>query len=121
MRAKIGMCIFSRLPLPTEPLSMMRQKCPHLRLFKFAELVSGAGSLGEYRFNTGVAEHLFCTRCGVKSFYHPRSHRDAVNVNARCLDHGTVQEMLIRPVNGARARSPGPVSGAPTRRAASSS
>ncbi|HVX05799.1 MAG TPA: GFA family protein, partial [Rhodanobacteraceae bacterium] len=36
-------------------------------------LVSGAGELTEYRFNTGVARHLFCKRCGVKSFYVPRS------------------------------------------------
>lgn len=53
-------------------------------------LVQGAEMLSEYRFNTGVARHLFCQRCGVKSFYVPRSHPDGYSVNARCLDAGTV-------------------------------
>jgi len=49
-------------------------------------LVSGEAELSEYRFGTGAARHLFCSRCGVKSFYRPRSHPDGVSVNARCLD-----------------------------------
>ena len=53
-------------------------------------LLQGAAMLSEYRFNTGVARHLFCQRCGVKSFYVPRSHPDGYSVNARCLDAGTV-------------------------------
>ena len=49
-------------------------------------LTQGADSLTEYRFNTGVARHLFCRQCGIKSFYRPRSHPDGISVNARCLD-----------------------------------
>jgi hypothetical protein len=49
-------------------------------------LLSGSASLGSYRFETETAEHLFCTTCGVKSFYQPRSHADAWSVNANCLD-----------------------------------
>lgn len=49
-------------------------------------LVRGADALTEYRFNTGVARHLFCRFCGVKSFYVPRSHPHGYSVNARCLD-----------------------------------
>jgi hypothetical protein len=49
-------------------------------------LVSGEDELSSYRFNTGTAEHLFCRRCGVKSFYRPRSNPDGWSVNARCLD-----------------------------------
>lgn len=49
-------------------------------------LVEGAERLTSYRFNTGVAEHLFCSTCGVKSFYRPRSHPTGWSVNARCLD-----------------------------------
>jgi hypothetical protein len=51
-------------------------------------LLSGADDLTSYRFGTGAAEHLFCRRCGVKSFYQPRSHPDAWSVNFRCLDDG---------------------------------
>jgi hypothetical protein len=49
------------------------------------ELVTGRDALASYRFGTGAAEHLFCSNCGVKSFYQPRSHPDAWSVNANCL------------------------------------
>ena len=39
-----------------------------------------------YTFNTGVAKHYFCSMCGIKSFYVPRSHPDGYSVNFRCLD-----------------------------------
>jgi hypothetical protein len=55
---------------------------PHERF----ELLAGGDALTSYRFGTGAAEHLFCSRCGVKSFYQPRSHPDAWSVNANCLD-----------------------------------
>src|SRR5690349_2219472 len=32
------------------------------------QLLRGEQDLTEYTFNTGVARHLFCRRCGVKSF-----------------------------------------------------
>lgn len=50
------------------------------------QLVEGQASLTRYRFNTGVAEHRFCTTCGVHPFYTPRSHPDQIDVNVRCLD-----------------------------------
>jgi centromere protein V len=59
------------------------------------KLVSGAGTLTTYQFNTGTARHLFCSVCGVKSFYVPRSHPDGYSVNARCLDEGTLEDVTI--------------------------
>jgi hypothetical protein len=50
------------------------------------ELLSGRDVLASYRFGTGAAEHLFCSQCGVKSFYQPRSHPDCWSINANCLD-----------------------------------
>jgi len=55
---------------------------PHDRF----ELLTGRDSLASYRFGTGIAEHLFCKSCGVKSFYQPRSHPGSWSVNANCLD-----------------------------------
>ena len=49
-------------------------------------LESGQDRLTSYRFGTGAADHLFCSVCGVKSFYQPRSHPDAWSVNANALD-----------------------------------
>ena len=63
-------------------------------------LLSGRESLATYTFNTGTAKHLFCSACGVKSFYVPRSHPDGFSVNARCLDPGTVEDMRVTRVNG---------------------
>jgi len=58
-------------------------------------LLQGADSLTEYRFNTGVARHLFCRHCGVKSFYVPRSNPDGYSVNARCLDPATIEHIDV--------------------------
>ena len=49
-------------------------------------LLSGEDALHEYRFNTGIAQHLFCRHCGIYGFHHPRSAPDAYQVNVRCLD-----------------------------------
>jgi hypothetical protein len=49
------------------------------------QLNTGAEVLTEYRFNTGEAKHLFCSICGVKSFYVPRSNPDGFSVNVNCV------------------------------------
>jgi hypothetical protein len=64
------------------------------------KLLEGEDCLTSYTFNTGVAKHLFCRYCGIKSFYVPRSHPHGYNVNVRCLDPGTVRSMTVRPFNG---------------------
>jgi len=63
-------------------------------------LKSGEECLIEYTFDSGVAKHLFCKHCGIKSFYIPRSHPDGVSVNARCLEPGTVETMNITEFDG---------------------
>jgi hypothetical protein len=50
------------------------------------KLLTGKRKLTNYTFETGAAKHLFCSVCGVKSFYVPRSHPDGFSVNFRCLD-----------------------------------
>lgn len=64
------------------------------------ELRSGADRLTTYTFNTGVAQHLFCRICGVKSFYVPRSNPDGYSVNLHCLDAGTVLEVQVEDFDG---------------------
>lgn len=51
-------------------------------------LRSGGEKLSSYRFGSGAAEHLFCSICGIRSFYQPRSHPDSWSVDFRCLDEG---------------------------------
>jgi len=63
-------------------------------------LLSGASQLQAYTFNTGVAKHLFCTVCGIKSFYVPRSNPDGYSVNLRCLDPGTMEQVTVEDFDG---------------------
>ncbi len=63
-------------------------------------LTKGAEALTSYRFNTGVADHLFCSICGIKSFYRPRSNPDGWSVNARCLDDADALAIKIEPFDG---------------------
>ena len=63
-------------------------------------LIRGAAVLSEYRFNTGVARHRFCSICGIKSFYVPRSNPDGFSVNLRCLEPGTLGSVTVIPFDG---------------------
>ena len=63
-------------------------------------LVLGQDVLTTYTFNTGVAKHLFCSRCGIKSFYRPRSNPDGWSVNARCLDEAEGLDIQLEAFDG---------------------
>ena len=81
--------------LPEQPVPALDCNCSVCRMTGFlhvivpheqVELLTGRDALTSYRFGTGAAEHLFCRRCGVKSFYQPRSDPDAWSLNANCFD-----------------------------------
>ena len=63
-------------------------------------LVSGREQLSSYRFGTGAAEHMFCSICGIKSFYQPRSHPTAWSVNLRALDEGNGLQVSVTRFDG---------------------
>ena len=63
-------------------------------------LLEGAEFLTTYTFNTGIAKHLFCRVCGIKSFYVPRSHPDGYSVNARCIDDLSIDDALVERFDG---------------------
>lgn len=62
--------------------------------------LQGADDLTAYSFNTHTARHLFCRRCGVKSFYRPRSNPDGWSVNARCLDEPSGLTLTVSAFDG---------------------
>jgi len=64
------------------------------------KLISGVEVLTIYVFNTKTAKHLFCSVCGIKSFYVPRSHPDGFSVNAQCLDRRGELALSVSQVNG---------------------
>jgi len=63
-------------------------------------LIRGSEFLSSYTFNTGVAKHLFCNICGIKSFYVPRSNPDGYSINVRCLDPETISQIIVTPFDG---------------------
>ncbi len=63
-------------------------------------LLKGDDAITAYTFNTGVAQHLFCRHCGIKSFYVPRSNPDGFSINVRCLDGVELRDVTIEPFDG---------------------
>ena len=93
--------------LPDPPVPALDCNCSVCRMTGFIHIMvphsdfaleEGAQALSSYRFGTGAAEHLFCSICGVKSFYQPRSHPDSWSVSANCLDAPI--EHAVEPFDG---------------------
>ena len=79
------------------------QKSGYMHLIVTADrflLLQGEDSLVEYQFHTGVARHLFCGTCGIKSFYVPRSHPDSYSVNLNCVEVPEDVELSIADFDG---------------------
>ena len=79
------------------------QKSGYLHLIVPAnrfKLICGEGDLLEYRFHTGVARHLFCRVCGIKSFYVPRSHPESFSVNLNCIDLPDEVDVTVEEFDG---------------------
>ncbi|HLL31739.1 MAG TPA: GFA family protein [Allosphingosinicella sp.] len=96
----------ARLPLEVEVLDC---NCSICSMTGFRHLIvshgdfrllSGEGALIHYRFGTGAADHLFCRVCGVKSFYHPRSHPEAWSLNLNALDDVSALTVTARAFDG---------------------
>ena len=49
------------------------------------EIVAGAEALSCYQFNTGVAQHYFCSKCGIYTHHQRRSNPQEYGVNVACL------------------------------------
>jgi hypothetical protein len=48
--------------------------------------LQGEDSLTSYRFNTGSAQHFFCSKCGIYTHHQRRSNQNQYGVNVACLD-----------------------------------
>ncbi len=90
-------------------LEVTRCNCSICRMNGFLHLIvpatdfrltHGEHSYNTYTFNTGVAQHHFCRRCGIKPFYVPRSHPDGISVNANCIDPETIEGITATDFDG---------------------
>jgi len=63
-------------------------------------LVAGEEALSEYRWNTGVARHFFCSKCGIYPFHRKRAMPDHYGVNVNCLHGFDVSSLKVRQAEG---------------------
>ena len=50
------------------------------------EILEGRDALTKYQFNTRVAEHCFCSHCGIYTHHRRRSNPNHYGVNLACLE-----------------------------------
>ncbi len=60
--------------------------------------VSGEENLSSYRFNSGIAQHFFCSICGIYTHHQRRSNPQQFGVNVACLEGVSPFDFLEVPV-----------------------
>lgn len=50
------------------------------------EITGGKDALSLYQWNAKIAEHWFCSTCGIHPFHRMRSAPDHFAINVRCID-----------------------------------
>lgn len=64
-------------------------------------VTAGEADLTLYEWNTRVAKHHFCRRCGIYVFHRKRAAPDHFGVNVFCLDGFDVASVPVRATEGA--------------------
>jgi hypothetical protein len=65
------------------------------------EVIEGEDLLTLYQWNTHLARHFFCQRCGIYVFHRKRSAPDHFGVNVFCLDGFDHASVPVRATEGA--------------------
>ena len=63
-------------------------------------LLSGADVLREYNWNTGIARHFFCARCGITPFHRKRAMPDHCGVKFHCSTGFDASTLAVRQAEG---------------------
>jgi len=63
-------------------------------------LLSGAEMLSEYNWNTGIARHFFCAKCGIYPFHRKRAMPDQYGINVNCLTGFDASALPVRQAEG---------------------
>lgn len=66
------------------------------------ELKSGADALTDYQFGRKNIHHLFCSRCGIRSFARAKMPNGTpmAAINVRCLDGVDLAQVPLQPFDG---------------------
>src|SRR6478736_3420899 len=81
--------------VPDGPVEVLDCDCSICRMTGYQHLI-----VPESDFRLVAARHIFCSQCGIKSFYKPRSHPDGISINLRCLDEGHGLDVRITAFDG---------------------
>lgn len=63
-------------------------------------LLAGENRLSLYKWNSQVAQHFFCSLCGIYTFHRKRAQPDHYSINAACLDDFDMASLPVRPTAG---------------------
>lgn len=72
-------------------------KVPHAAL----KVLAGEAMLTLYQWNTRIAKHYFCSRCGIYVFHTKRAAPDHFGVNVLCLEDFDPTSVPVRATHGA--------------------
>ena len=67
------------------------------------DIETGQERLTEYRFNTKVAIHYFCDRCGIYTFHKMRKLPDKYAINAGCIESINLSDLRPIFIEGSKA------------------
>lgn len=65
------------------------------------ELITDWENVSVYQWNTQIAKHYFCKRCGIYTFHRKRASPDHFGINVYCLDNLDQEGIVTRATEGA--------------------
>ena len=63
------------------------------------KIIKGKDKLSTYKFDSKVAQHFFCSVCGIYTHHHPRSNPSMTGFNLGCVDDVNTFKLNEVPVN----------------------
>ena len=63
------------------------------------KIIKGKDKLSTYKFHSKVAQHFFCSVCGIYTHHHPRSNPSMTGFNLGCVNDVNTFKLNEVPVN----------------------
>ena len=64
------------------------------------KLLEGSEDLSLYQFNTEIAKHFFCKKCGIYTHHNRKSDPNGMGVNLCCIDDVDPMEFAVIQFDG---------------------
>ena len=64
------------------------------------KLLDGLENLSLYQFNTEIAKHFFCKKCGIYTHHNRKSDPNGMGVNLGCIDDVDPMEFAVIQFDG---------------------